>query len=516
MEKTIIIEQRTHPKAKIALLILALAWLLQYFEIIINLPGVYWNQQNNRYCILAILLATILAFSKRSEILVTNLRTSQLGLFALFILNLIFTYFSIEGNVFLQQATVIMMIPAMVLTVIGREATQVLSQAILLIMCAIPAGEILSATLPKFYSHLLETRWLNTDSLFKFENGSLVFASDKVEFKIIVSSLLKMPIIFVIGIFTSRFIFPVLWIQLIFAILLLLLPAVLSYFFLGIYLSSEFLPKLITINNLEFIISAITVMGIGLGLLVGLWFKQTINFVEDTEEVQYHSDFLELHWLRPVIISYCIFFIVPWVGGAYQDIIDIKESKEIALIPPKITEWEGPLNVEPAIWFPHFPYSRASFVKAYQKSGLRVQFFTAYVGREMEQGSLLNPNNNLYIKQRWNVVSTNYLKVNIVGYKDLSVREELLENTSTRKLIWSWYYIGRATESKPYIINALDSVSYLTQGYRHSGIIAVAIDNPGNVEFGRRNLTIFINSLSPYLPKIIDPIKKHNSKLYIR
>lgn len=518
MERIIPLEQRTYKKAILAFTVLFIAWVLAYYEIILELPQTYWEYRYNRYCILALALALILVLTKKYDLSRTSFTTSQLGLFVLFVFNIFYTYFTLEENLFLQQASVIMMLPAMVLTVIGRDATTVLTLPLLLVICAIPVGEIISITLPKEFINLLEGYWLKPQSGINFYQGIIISGGDTLEFRSVVKTLLLTPSFFIVSIFVSRFIFRHLLLQLFFGSLVIILPSLLGLLFLGAYVSSSILSKILSIYNLEFFIRGFTIGGIVLAYVATLSAKNLIlkPKPEEDEPDEYISDFLELHWLRPVTIAYCIFFIVPWVGGIYQDVLNIRSSKEILLLPPKIPGWEGPFNVAAETWYPHYPYSRASFVKAYQKKTLRVQLFTAYVGRQMPEGSLLNPDNRLYIENKWNRVATNYMKVDIRGYKNLDIRETILEYAGRTKIMWSWYYIGKTAEATPSVVNLLDNVSYITRGYRHSGVIAVAMDYPGEIEFGRRDLTRFLNSLHPYLPKIMDPTKKKALDFSIR
>lgn len=493
-------------KSFIAFTLLLISWGYVHHLTLQNFYSLYTESIYNYHSIFVFPLFCFMIFLRRKTIQYKLFTTSKYGILSILLLNIIWGYSNIFGNVLGQQMAVVAMLPAIIYATIGYKGCRAIAFPLLFLLFAIPLGSKFASNLPEIFETLITNTWniiANINLPLKFQ--IIKTDSETIQLQNLINILKWTPLISMLGGIFSFFACKKLWKQIVITLLFALLPIYSTIFILGIILSFKQWYQYISPSELSFYSLLSSWIGIFLAILFAILLKKIISFVKYKPTGDLTSNFVEFEWIIPIAFASGIFLSTPTLVVITKDIIYIHAKTLTNLKAPKIYNWLGPKSISKHDWNPSYPLAKSSFTVQYQSGSNNIQMFTAYFGRNIEAEQLTNPKNQLYSVKDWTVSNRTSLVFDIPTYTNFEINEIILTRGGFTKVIWYWYYIGGKNENKVTTTNILDMLRYITKAFDNGGIIAISTNVVENIETSRNNLKKFLFSLSPYLDDITDP-----------
>ena len=140
--------------------------------------------------------------------------------------------------------------------------------------------------------------------------------------------------------------------------------------------------------------------------------------------------------------------------------------------PPVGGGWEPAGRGRPA-WRPLFPSADARLLGTYVKNRKKIQFFIAYYARQTQGKEIIHIRNRIAGGKFWQRMAERTTTVEIDGHPT-DVRVMRMLRGERRRLALSWYWVGGAYTSSPYVAKLLQIRSRLFGGTGAAAVIAVS------------------------------------------
>lgn len=387
-------------------------------------------------------------YQRRAPIEQTAFSSSQLGLICLTVLISVWIYAGIVHLVPVQQATIILMLPAIVLLSCGPYVAQILVFPLLYLLLLIPL-------LDKYFPYPNLIVWLAFGMMFAF-----------LRYQNLILRIVYIGFTFFLGWLSQ--INKLDWIHPIFMVLLLLL--------LGLFPDKK---------------------------EGQLWFKGVTGKRFITQASR---------WLMPTSIAFCMMMTSPWLADNLRDFYLLLYPKVVLNAPQSTGPWVGPTAIKDPTWKPDFSNASASFLEQYQIPGKMmdaVDLYMAYYQSNRSINDLLNSHNTIYNKAVWKENGPS--KVIDSGFGQMKVVETLLQSENENRILWTWYYVSGFVSTDLSILKLLDAVRSIAKHAQGSGILIVSTRYFDNVDAARTRLRIFLEDIQASLTLTMQPEQKPNS-----
>jgi EpsI family protein len=152
----------------------------------------------------------------------------------------------------------------------------------------------------------------------------------------------------------------------------------------------------------------------------------------------------------------------------------ILDASNVAALPVGTAPWHGPR--ESLHWRPVY---RGGFV---EKSGMYadddngvVEVFVAVYGLGGNMGAeMISYGNMLTPEEHRSLDAEARRSVPLAGGGKLDVREAHVPNAGEPRLVWYWFVVGERAATSPFVVKALEALSYVTRDADSERIIAIA------------------------------------------
>lgn len=386
----------------------------------------------------AIVLSTAyLILKKRGQLQRVAFTSSQLGLFCLFILTLFWVLAEPLGLTSIQQTTVILMLPIIVLTALGPYASKTLLFPLLYLLLLIPLFDQ------------------------DFSNPQLIFW-------------LGFALLFAHLRFRSH---------------------LRQIIFIGIALLAWWISMWMHASWFVFLILFVALFVIGWFMAEPEQQFNTFFFQED----QYGKRLItqSSRWLMPTLVAFSMMMISPWMADNIRTFYPLIHKKVTLMAPLGIGQWTGPFEIKNPDWAPKLRRPSVTISVEYKntKDDSPVDLFCAYYHSDRSLEEILSSDSKPYNDQIWQAVSTN--KVNItLGKLPVTAVETVLQNGIAFRLQWSWYFVSGISSTDIATLKLLDTIRLISKSAGGPGMIVLSAPYVDNKDQARASLQSFIEQMS--------------------
>lgn len=160
-----------------------------------------------------------------------------------------------------------------------------------------------------------------------------------------------------------------------------------------------------------------------------------------------------------------------------------------------IAGWQGP-HEPMAQWIPKFGAPSGEERSSYRKDGRIVDVYVNWYQRQAPGRELVGYGNRLEGENGWRIESRSTRRSS-TGLGGVGALQEIVINSERqgRRLVWSWYLVGRTPLTSPAQVKLLEAWRTLT-GHHGSGIVALSMGCVRDCEDARQFLALAIRDLA--------------------
>jgi EpsI family protein len=481
--------------AEASCIVVLIAWLYSFWPTIISIYTDNISQPENPNIFFVIISAVFIAWHRKNNLARIAPYCSQYGLIVLLCLTIWWGFNFVADRIFLQQLSVMLMIPAIIFTTTGFGVTKQLVLPLFLLLFTLSFGHTIYAEIQGLFENILNKfaefsavdRSMQIKILDTVTRG-LVYITSYIFAGLIISVIVHTRTIKII-VSTAGF------------IVLPIICNIISILLVG-WIGS--------INHYTNTYSWIAIiLGLSLSLLFVFLIRNTNIGVNEFPEFNFLSNIIadRFHWLNPTIISCCIMLMIPWIADNIKHNLWKHKNINILLYAPYyLPEWSGPFNLPTDVWQPSFIGATKTVSAMYKNQGSSVYLYTAYFVAPLDTNGLTDQHNKLYDDKIWSSVAASIITIAVNKSISLSLKEEIIHFGDVKRMIWSWYYIGTYISPNYDVMNLLERVRIISKISDHSGVVAMLTEMEDTPDAARARLNKFLISLYPQVQILMNPI----------
>jgi exosortase A len=461
-----------------------LAVVAVYWETFASLVAIWRDSETFAHCFLVPPIVLYLVWRKRAALAAVPMRVNWAGIALVLVLTLGWFVASAAEVQFGQQLTVVLMIPALTLAILGIEATKVILFPLAYLVFAVPFGEALiptlmdiTASITVFALRLTGLPVLREGMLFSIPSGDFEVAKacSGIRYLIACGSL---------GLLFAHFSYR-------------------SWRKRAVFIAASIIAAIVANGIRAYLIVMIAHLS-GMRLAVGI-------------------DHLIYGWLFFGLLVALMF----WVGGRYADATPVAVSGPVLATAtatatatasasrgtsPALTcafalgavavaaagplllgdsraaggarpaslpllrqgDWSGPRAAELA-WFRDPGDARVARGGAYGEAGQGVDLLIVSYPQSTRGVEMVGSVGALIDRDRWHVAAT--AQADLTGAAiDLQAREVVLRSGERRRVLWYWYAVGEARTSADWRAKLLEAWDVIVRGGSDSRLVIVSAE----------------------------------------
>ena len=172
-------------------------------------------------------------------------------------------------------------------------------------------------------------------------------------------------------------------------------------------------------------------------------------------------------------------------------------------------KWESSISLLPQ-WTPHYVGAPAEFRQSYQKAAHTVTLHIAYY-RNQKRGSELITSGNLLIpedEKQWRNVREEVRQFSL-SPQQWSIKQNQLHGTSTKLLVWRWYWLRGKNTANPYLAKIILAKNKLFGNNDDAAEIIIATPYENKPEDAMPVLDDFLNDMMTNISKELYGAESH-------
>lgn len=442
----------TNTRSLVSFWILFFSWIFFYWEILFSIiagTGEVWVMLVSG----GIFLATLyLIYRERTLFKNVLLTSSQLGLLCLFLLSVGFIAGGVGRVYYAEQSAVMLMLPALALTVCGPELARILFFPLLYILLIIPLQDL-------EFSYRYLVGWV----AFGLFYSALKYASTE-----------------------PRVLFTAASILIPFAVM-------------------EWFGKINWISA-----SAIFVLLLVVGELITD--RKPVSISTEGEAIRPPWLFENVRFFAPTLIAFFVLMVSPWLSENIRSFYPEMRQSIPLIAPVGVGNWTGPFQIKGEHFQPEFPLSSGVMQAEYRLNDALIApmwLYSAYYDAN-------KPIKNVIVDTQPLYNASHPFSMQLDKNQTLSVLESTVPMGEVTLLIWYWYHILGVDTLDLELAKLLDNVRLISKYADGSGIILIATPYTGSIEEARARSASFLQTMYPSLEILKRPerlLSKRSRKL---
>lgn len=471
--------------------------LLQYRDTFSSIVQIWLRSDTFTHGFLIIPISLWLIWRKRHQLGTIRPRPYYLGSLALFALGFTWLLGYLAGVLVVQQYSLILMIPVLVITLLGVKMAAALAFPLAFLLLAVPFGEILLPPLMEFTADFTIFA-LQLTGIPVYREG-LFFTVPSGSWSVVeaCSGLRYLIASFTLGCLYAYLTYRSLRRRLIFVALSILVPILANG--LRAYM-------IVMIGHLSDMRYAVGVdhliygwLFFGIVMLIMFWIGA--RWREDVAPTVAHppsSGNLAAIPLRPIAISAAGALLATLIWPLYAAHLQSRASvTPVKWMAPQARTWlphPQPLSS----WQPVYSGSALNSEQTYAQGNNKVSLRIYYYRGQKQEAEMVSSVNVLVASedQQWGRIADGARKVSLVSGK-LEVNETQLRSATQHLLVWHWYWINGETTRSPFRAKWLQAKAQLLQAKDDAAFVLVATPLDENTETARAVLAGFLNEMAP-------------------
>jgi exosortase A len=179
----------------------------------------------------------------------------------------------------------------------------------------------------------------------------------------------------------------------------------------------------------------------------------------------------------------------------------VPDAAGVALTLPAVPGWEGPQDPTTG-WVPKFNHADVAVRGAYTRAGATVDAYVNWYATQAQGREVVGYGN--YVEGDWPVVSRAARGLELDRGDALPVREIIIRSpTDERRVVWSFYRIGRQAEISPLRAKLIGGWQVMT-GRHGAGIVAASSACEGDCDAARARVAAWLSAAAAPLDTELD------------
>ena len=144
-------------------------------------------------------------------------------------------------------------------------------------------------------------------------------------------------------------------------------------------------------------------------------------------------------------------------------------------LPQGLHGWQGPVHPEHG-WRPLYRNGLVERSGTYRNAnGAKVDAFVAVYGLGATAGvEMIAYENVLYAQEHASLARVQRRRIDLGDGTTLNVRELVVPDADGEQLVWHWFVLGERRSTSPYVIKALEAMTWVTRGAAIERVVTVA------------------------------------------
>lgn len=167
----------------------------------------------------------------------------------------------------------------------------------------------------------------------------------------------------------------------------------------------------------------------------------------------------------------------PWyyTAAAARMQASLADMSAVVMLPTGAAKWLGPIAGH-AGWRPLYRNGHVERQGTYRLGDLPPVdvFVAAYAPGAIAGTEMISYENVLYAQEHVSLAKVNHRKIELPNGEVLGVREVIVPDAGSQRLVWHWYVYGDRPLTSGFAIKALEATSWLTRDANLELIVTLA------------------------------------------
>jgi len=429
-----------------------------FWETSVSMVSIWWRSDTFAHGFLIVPISAYLIWMERHYLAGLKPRPLYPGLLLLFGLGVTWLLAKLVDVQVVQQYSMVAMIPATVLTLLGWQAARAMLFPLAFLLLAVPVGEALIYPMMELTAKFTIIALKLTGLPVYAEGTYITIPSGRWSVVEGCSGIRYLIASITLGCLYAYVMYRSLRRRLLFVALSIIVPII------GNWLRAYMIVMIGHLSGMRLAVGVDHILygWVFFGLIIGLLFFAGSFWREDTsrssavvtpEGTIQDGKMPASVKVIPAFIGVLV-VISLWPVAAYRLESAPQEARAVAVKSPAIA---GPWQLEPGMswnWKPHYVGADAEVSALYRDadSGAAVGVFIEYYNRQRQGAELVNSRNLMVVQKHkiWRNVGEQTITVTLAG-KPIKVRVTRLRSPDTNLLVWHWLWIGEHYVSNPYV-----------------------------------------------------------------
>jgi exosortase A len=448
-----------------------------------------WSESNVfSHCFLIIPIALYLVWRRRAELAAAPVAPDWRGGAAVALAALLWLLGAATGTLLVQEASLVVIIQALILAIYGRYVFRVLLFPLLFLFFAVPFGmelipplQTVTAILSVALLKLVGVPVYSDGYLISVPTGNWYVADACSGIRYVIASL-------ALGALFAGTMYVTWWRRALVFLVAVAVPIAAN----GVRAFGIILIAYLTDNEVATGIDHLIYGWLFFTLVSFVVLAIGMSFRETNPGADHPSSIKGLGAipLLPSVIAAAIALLPVGAARAYGDYIDASPSSgAVALTAPEIGGYDLTNKDVADHIIPDFNGADAVLHAAYEAAGQTVYLRVGYYDHERRGGQAVSPNHELYGNPDMLIVGKGKTEASL-GETPTSIRYQRMSWGNGGRVIWYWYWVDGHMTGDPYYAKLLEAKAKLFGGSQAAAIIAIAADyraSPDDAEAALRS-----------------------------
>lgn len=456
------------------------------------------GSQSYNHQFLIVPISLYLLWERRRDVAAAVPRPSAAGVLAILVAGAAWLTGRAANVAVIQQFATVGMVVAVVLAVLGRDATRRMTFPLAYLFLAVPAGDALVPWLQDVTAHMA-VRALQIVGIPVYVDGYYL-STPGGDFKIAeaCAGLHYLMASIALGVLFAQLMYRTWWRRILFLVLSVLVPIAANgaRAFLIVLIADLTNGEVAT--GVDHIIYGWIFLTVVMLLLLALG----MSFRERDEKREMVAGAMMAYGsaVRPgrMITAALICCISIIAAPAYALFLDNSTSapQAVVVLPAPPAGWR---LVAPGqeTWRPTVVGADSEAVSTYEVGSARVLLHVAYYARQREGAEIISPANTLSDETSWRRIAAGPASVLLDG-RAVSVRHARLRSATKNLIVWQWYWVDGRFTGNAYVAKALRAKVALIGGGREAAIVTVAVEYADGDATVADPVRTFVDKLAPF------------------
>ncbi len=452
---------------------------LVWNDSLLSLVATWFRSGTFSHCPLIVAISAVLIWRRRQALRALQPTPSAVGLALVLGVNAVWLIGSAAGVLSLQHFSVVAVIPALVLAVLGRQVTGALAFPLGYLLFAVPVGESLVPPLMNFTAEFTVGA-LQLVGIPVFRDG-LYFSTSAGDFEVAkaCSGVRYLIASVALGTLFSHLMFRSWRRRLWFTVATILVPLIANGLRAFLIVSIAHLSSMRFAVGVDHLIYGWIFFGFVMLLLflVGLRFRETEESVpaSEVDTAAVRAGEARAPWRCLVAAAACTAFGVG--SAAWSDNLHAplpQTSTSTAELASTLGPWVRQARAA-GDWSPRFNTAAETVLSSYAHGGARVEVFVAFYHDQRQGLEMINSDNTVFDRPSWRRVAEGSIAT---GADDPSAARDVhvsyLRSGSVERTVWQWYVLGDLQSSNEPLLTARLAWERLRGRHPAAAVVAIA------------------------------------------